>query len=162
MKLSQVNEVGVEHAMPIWDFREQIAPNSGMLKATLDGQRRELIHVFSTSAPVAWMCNASISPPYCRRTMHRRAICIGSENAGAVPLKGTDPRAADLSSEVKHIEPQRTPFLSSMLNDFATSEHKGPVAFESSDAVRAVPKSLGFQQRCWEGFGGPARASTVS
>src|SRR3569833_4468436 len=146
MKLPAVKEIALRPADVIWDVAAKPDENRAIhdeLHAT--AERRALLASLREQVPVAKTCKAFAAAPYIRPTIHRRTIYLQLSDGGVFGLKGTEPHADDLREEVVHIESPRAPFYPSMLNEFALSEHKLPMAMSLDEAMTEVETTRAFQ-----------------
>lgn len=158
MGLPLVDQIAIKAADITWDLAEDPGANRALLdEVTATPERRAVLAMLRDEVPVARTCKAFIAEPYCRPTIHRRTIYLQLEDGGVFAIKGTEPHAEDLREEVLHIESMRAPFFSSMLNDFALSEHKVPMAMTEAEAMAEVQTTVAFQRAYHQRFGRLAR-----
>jgi len=152
--LPEVPEVRTAPADVSWDLATQLGAAHPVLAAfEAEPERAAVLEALRAHAPIARTCKSFISEPYCRPTIHRRAIYLQLEEGGVIAIKGSEPHALDLNEEVLHLESARAPFFSSMLNEFATSEQKVPMAMSLYEAGDEAETTLRFQCGYFERFG---------
>lgn len=150
----QVPEVGTVPATVAWDVAEALGSQSPVLAAfEAEPERAAKLAALRVHAPVARTGKPFLREPWCRPTIHRRAIYLQLDEGGVLAIKGTEPHADDLAEEVAHLEAARAPFFSSMLNEFATSEQKVPMGMSMNEARDEAEITLAFQRAYFERFG---------
>ncbi|WP_394820808.1 hypothetical protein [Pendulispora albinea] len=158
MSLPRIDEIGIQPAHVAWDLADDPGDNAALLgEVHATEERRTLLAFLRKEVPVAKTCKAFLRAPYCRPTIHRRTIYLQLEDGGVFAIKGTEPHAGDLREEVRYLEAMRAPFYASMLNDFALSEHKVPMAMTLDEAMAEAHTTLAFQRRYVQWFGRVAR-----
>lgn len=147
-------EVGRLPADVIWDVAEVLGVSDPLLAAfEAEPERAATLAGLRVHAPVARTGKPFLADPWCRPTIHRRAIYLQLEEGGVLAFKGTEPHAEDLNEEVEHLEAARAPFFGSMLNEFATSEQKVPMGMSLHEARDEAETTLAFQRDYFTRFG---------